>query len=324
MVELLAARYGVDVDSDGKSVWFELWTDVPAEAVRDSQWRFAYSGGNGDDRTVRLINLPIALARAAQRHRDSLLRECTLHTLAHGDLFGVARDSLLQAVAVHDLVTDAMTSHTERAAGADLPADTVTAEFSLPATCAAHIPQLRDVLELANLKAREGVFLTRPALPEIRAYRTWLLDEISHQLTGQPATAWAPPADAEHMPDDGADWDVEEVARTGIAMLAANDDNIIVAANAAAEELLGWSPGDLVGRRIITIIPAHLRERHSIGFTNFLLTGTSRIVGNPVSVSALHRDGTEVPVTLLINVRQTREGRAVFVAELTTERDELR
>jgi anti-sigma regulatory factor (Ser/Thr protein kinase) len=284
LVELLAARYGVDVDVTGKTVWFELWTDVPVDAVRESQWRFLHAGGMPDDRMVHLLELPIPLARAAQRHRDSLLRECTLHTIAHGDLFGVERDKLLQAAAVHDVITEAVTTQIERARGTDPSAETLTAQVAIPAACAPHLAQLRDILDLADLKAREGAFLTRPALPEIRSLRGWLFDEVSRQLAGDPPTPWNPPRVEDQVSGHDVVSDLADVDNSSTAMLAANDDNVIVAANAAALQMLGWTGSDLIGRRIISIIPTRLRERHSIGFTNFLLTGTSRIIGQRVEV----------------------------------------
>ncbi len=52
------------------------------------------------------------------------------------------------------------------------------------------------------------------------------------------------------------------------------------------------------------------------GFTLHLLTGASAIVDREVTVPALRRDGTEVPVVLLVQRESAADGRAVFVATL--------
>ncbi|MFD0545250.1 PAS domain S-box protein [Streptomyces mexicanus] len=90
-----------------------------------------------------------------------------------------------------------------------------------------------------------------------------------------------------------------------------------MAANPAASELLGWRPGELVGRRITVIVPEHLRERHVAAFTSLLLTGQSHILGRPVTVPALHRDGSLVEIGLLIQTQEASDGRSVFVARLS-------
>jgi PAS domain S-box-containing protein len=313
LVELLAARYGVDVLPDGKTVWFELWPGVSVEEVQDSRWQLP-GRDNGEHTQIQLAEIPPALYWAGQRHRDALLRECRLHVLSHGDLFGLSAGTLVEAEGLHNLITEVVTDQLASLTS-DEPA---TVTILVPPACVAAVVHLTDVLEIANERARAGDFLTRPALPEIRNFRAWVLSQISSQLAGAPPIAWQPDLQPAGRPGAAAvPWDVRVLESTDTGMLVASDENVIIAANEAACDLLGWTSAELVGQRIINIVPPELRQRHVIGFTNFLLTGESQIVGSPVQVQALHHDGHTLPVTLVIHVEQVPLGQAVFVAELT-------
>lgn len=90
------------------------------------------------------------------------------------------------------------------------------------------------------------------------------------------------------------------------AVIVADEVNVIVDANRAAERLLGWARQDLVGQPLTTLIPPRLRDAHIEAFSRFVLTGEARIMGSPVRVSALRADGAEVPVEL--NLAEFDEG----------------
>jgi PAS domain S-box-containing protein len=99
-------------------------------------------------------------------------------------------------------------------------------------------------------------------------------------------------------------------------VIAADDANRIIAVSAAAADLLGWEVGELVGQRIVQVIPTRFREDHIASFTDVLLTGTTTILDRTVRVPALRRDGTEVPVDLHVRREKAGGDRVVFVATL--------
>jgi PAS domain S-box-containing protein len=99
-------------------------------------------------------------------------------------------------------------------------------------------------------------------------------------------------------------------------VIAADDSNRLIAVSAAAADLLGWPTEELVGRRIVTIVPERLREAHIAGFTGHLVTGETRIIGTPTLLPALRRDGTEITVEVLLEAAHAPHGRRVFVAWL--------
>ncbi len=98
-----------------------------------------------------------------------------------------------------------------------------------------------------------------------------------------------------------------EAAKAGI--LAAALDGIITIAengrilefNPAAEQIFGHARADVLGREMAEVlIPLRYREAHRAGMKRYLTSGTSEMLGTRLELSALRRDGSEVPVELAI------------------------
>ncbi|HEX2192381.1 MAG TPA: PAS domain S-box protein, partial [Acidimicrobiales bacterium] len=108
------------------------------------------------------------------------------------------------------------------------------------------------------------------------------------------------------------------------AVVVADESNRIVYVNASTEQLLGWPPGELVGRPLVTIIPESLRDAHRAGFARYLATREGRLVGGrPAQVPALRADGREVTVELTLTAHGLADGREVFVASLRDLSDRI-
>lgn len=92
--------------------------------------------------------------------------------------------------------------------------------------------------------------------------------------------------------------------------------------NKRAETTFGWTSQEVLGKVLAdTIIPPAMREAHKKGLENFLATGKGPILGKHLELSALHRDGHEFPVELMVWPLR-REGALHFNAFLrdVTER----
>ncbi|MFI8996918.1 SpoIIE family protein phosphatase [Streptomyces sp. NPDC053542] len=309
VVEKLASRYGVETGAEHKTVWCELW---PAgEAPPPSSWQTT-AVPSGPTRTVTLVDLPGPLYLSSQGHRHALLRELTLAAAA-GEDFGVRPEDLTLAHDVSNVISACVTAALEEQPAGHMH----SLRMAFPADGIRAVLTLRHVLELAEEAARDERLLTWPALPQNRAFRQWLLDQIISQLTGGPPTAWTVvPREPSASPSELVPWDASHVWASRAPTIAADDENRIVAANGPAADLLGWQAEELVGRRLTALIPEHLRERHVAAFDSLLLTGQPRILGRSVPVPALHRDGRLVPVRLFIQTQGTTDGRTVFVAQL--------
>ncbi|WP_079107028.1 SpoIIE family protein phosphatase [Streptomyces sp. NRRL S-1521] len=310
LVEHLASRYGVEVDVRRKTVWFELWMGGPPPP--SPGWGTAVPRA-GSGSTVTLVDVPSALCSASQQHRHAVLRELTLAAAA-GGVPGVRAEDLVTANDI-DHVLSACTAIVSSGPLPDAPLRSL--RLPLPAGAAPAVRVLRRVLDVAEEAAREEHLLTLPALPRGRAFQDWMFDQILGQLAGDRPTAWTVvPHEPEVSVSELLPWDASHVRASRSPTIVADEGNRIVAANGAAAGLLGWQPDDLVGRRLTTLIPEHLRRRHSAAFTSLLLTGRARIVGRSVPLPALHRDGHVVPVRLYIETQETADGRTVFVARL--------
>ncbi|MCK7622810.1 SpoIIE family protein phosphatase [Streptomyces sp. RS10V-4] len=310
LVEELAPSHGVHVGTDHKTVWFDLWAEPPAPPT--SVWEAVVPAG--PTMTVTLIDLPYAVYWGAQQQWEGLLREVHLATAA-GAFPGIRPDDLAAAQDVSNVISACMTAAVEQ----ETP-DSVT--FSLlvafPADAAPAVATLAKVLDTAEAAAQQESLLALPSLPQLRAFRHWLLDQITGQLAGADPTAWTlVPGAAGITSAELAPWDAGDVEASTAPTVAIDDGNRIIALNDQVAELLGWSADELVGQDLDVLIPEHLRERHTAAYTSLMLTGQPRILGRPVPVPALHRDGRLIPIRLTVQTQQAVDGRTVFVAHLT-------
>ncbi len=184
---------------------------------------------------------------------------------------------------------------------------------------ASQFTDLKRVLDETASLARHGTVLVPPAPPEIIRFRDWVCDEVTRQSDGAAPVPWPEDTPATEISIDVhlMQWDVADIAGSSEALIAADDSNRILAVSDSAGELLGWEPRELVGRRIITIIPERLHESHIIGFLRFLLTGQPVMIGSPVTVPARRADGTEISIELSIKVLPRAGGRTAFIAALS-------
>jgi diguanylate cyclase (GGDEF)-like protein/PAS domain S-box-containing protein len=93
------------------------------------------------------------------------------------------------------------------------------------------------------------------------------------------------------------------------AFIGIDGVGLVISVNARAEELTGWSRGELVGRRVSeTLIPDRLRSVFETELGAFVDGGRRPLLSRSIEFVALHRDGNEFPVEL--KVSSVREGEA--------------
>jgi len=86
----------------------------------------------------------------------------------------------------------------------------------------------------------------------------------------------------------------------------------IVEVNAAAERVLGYGRGELVGRLLADVmIPDRLRAQHAAGLKRYLESGEQRVLDRCTELPVLRKDGSEFPAEVAI-VRIGREGPPLF------------
>jgi len=100
------------------------------------------------------------------------------------------------------------------------------------------------------------------------------------------------------------------------AFISIDARGLITDWNPHAETIFGWSRHEVLGHELsTTIIPDGQREAHRKGMQRCLDTGEMRLLGKPLELSALHRDGREFPIELTITPLETENG-VVFNAFL--------
>ncbi len=79
-------------------------------------------------------------------------------------------------------------------------------------------------------------------------------------------------------------------------------DGNVLEVNRAAEETFGYTADEMVGRELAElIIPPHLREAHRRGVERHVATGDGGMLGHPVQLPAMRKDGSEFPVEIAIS-----------------------
>ena len=100
----------------------------------------------------------------------------------------------------------------------------------------------------------------------------------------------------------------EDADRTRLILETANDPFItmdaegrVVTWNARSERTFGWPRAEILGKTLIeTIVPHAHRAAHEGGLRRYLATGEGPILERRVEVTALCRDGREIPVELTV------------------------
>ncbi len=323
LVEELAERWGVEERADGKVVWCEIGavgppaSDVPGQTLVDDDAR-----ARGDAPIpITLRQVPLLMHLAWQEHAATLLREHLLHTLDEDDsLERHAQASDALSVLAEQLPTPVLSDDPD-ALMADAIEPVVTADelvLRVPAATVAHFETLDALLARAIREAGSGSFLSPPTQPEIDEMRQWFCHEVARQAAGDlTATPWVARTDVRATLADQAELTATYASLADVdePLLATNEASIIVAASPAALDVLGYERADdLLGRRVIVVVPARFHQAHITGTTLNATNGRDKLLGVPITVPMLRADGVEVQVDIEVRPQRLDNDHRVFVA----------
>jgi PAS domain S-box-containing protein len=319
LVAELVDRWGAEVEGEGKVVWCEVSRDHAHEGGG-----VMVRGELGPDTVgIELRNVPLLMHAAWQEAAAALLRELMLIDLV---------DDPERAVAAHAVASGVLSTCAEQIPEPDLGDDPsaimlgavdplVTRDqmtLQVRRDAVAGFDQLSRMLERAMTFADYGELLGLPTQPEIREMREWLCGEVARQVAGEPPTPWSPPSPREVVlgpPVVG--WDPAQVDESPLAVVAADDTNRIVAVSDRALESLGYARAELVGQRLLALIPRRYQQAHVAGFTRHVVNGRSPLLGQQVTVPVVTASGLEVEAKVLIDRLSLPDGRSLFQAELS-------
>jgi PAS domain S-box-containing protein len=183
-----------------------------------------------------------------------------------------------------------------------------------------HFAALDLALDRALWEGRRGSYLTPPTQPELRALRRWICGQVAAQSLGEDPSPWPGEEVVTWEEITPPVTDVRHLVQMEGPVVAADDTNTIVAVNDAAAALLGYEgPAGLEGRRLVSIVPTRYRQAHLAHYALHLYSGRSLIVGEPMRLPILHRDGREIPVEMVVTSHRLPQERTVFTAAMVLD-----
>lgn len=105
------------------------------------------------------------------------------------------------------------------------------------------------------------------------------------------------------------------VEASSIGQLVVDAEGKIELCNRAAEEMLGFEHGELVGASVDTLLPAALRQTHRDVRDRFMQAPSARLMGAGRELTAITKDGTALPVEIGLNP-YTDAGRQLVLASI--------
>lgn len=102
-------------------------------------------------------------------------------------------------------------------------------------------------------------------------------------------------------------WRMVDALADGVVLVDA--EGVLVLANRRAEELFGYTRGELTGQRVEALVPAGLRAAHESQRAGYALQPRARPMGARARLAGLRKDGTTVPVRISLSPVQTATGR---------------
>ncbi len=99
------------------------------------------------------------------------------------------------------------------------------------------------------------------------------------------------------------------------AIVATDDKGIIVYSNPATARLFGYTPAELAGQDLRMLMPERFRDAHRDGMTAYVETGNRRLDWDAMTLTGLHRDGSELTLEVSFGESLGLEGRR-FIATI--------
>jgi diguanylate cyclase (GGDEF)-like protein/PAS domain S-box-containing protein len=99
------------------------------------------------------------------------------------------------------------------------------------------------------------------------------------------------------------------------AILISDESGAITQANPKVEELLGYTPDELIGQSIDSLLPERLRGHHAVLRDGYFASPVARRMGQDRTVKARRKDGSEVDVEISLSRMQAGR-RFLFVSAI--------
>ncbi len=114
---------------------------------------------------------------------------------------------------------------------------------------------------------------------------------------------------------------VSDTANDGI--VTADSSGLIVYLNKSAEDMFEISANDAAGQPLTILMPPQFHSAHTAGFSNFIKTGASKIIGRRVEITGRRKSGADFPLEISL-AAWTANNKMYFTAHLRDITDRKR
>jgi len=80
---------------------------------------------------------------------------------------------------------------------------------------------------------------------------------------------------------------------TELPAVIADQRGIITFVNERFEQIFGWKSKEIIGELLTCIVPTGMHDAHNLGFSRFLTTGQPTLLGQPLTLKAVNKQGQE-------------------------------
>jgi PAS domain S-box-containing protein len=147
----------------------------------------------------------------------------------------------------------------------------------------------------------ESVLLVAVSVLALFPVMWWLLDQASRSLRQRNALE-----DTLREEESRYRLITENVSD---AIVATDDQGVIVYSNPAMERVFGYPPDELTGRDLRMLMPERFRDAHRRGMESYLETGRRRRDWHAMALTGLHRDGFELSLEVSFGESLGLDGR---------------
>ncbi len=93
------------------------------------------------------------------------------------------------------------------------------------------------------------------------------------------------------------------------AIISADSADNIISWNKGAQTIFGYPEEEALGKSITILMPERYRDAHLKGLHRVNSTGETRVIGKPIELAGLRKDGSEFPLELSLSTWKTGERR---------------
>ena len=108
---------------------------------------------------------------------------------------------------------------------------------------------------------------------------------------------------------------LEQIRKEPAPYIVVNRDGVIFEINNQFTRAYGWSTEDICGQSLDVVLPEAFKMSHHLAFSSYSSEKTSAVVGPPLRLKTVCRDGSEITSEHYI-ITATMEAELSFAAQL--------